>query len=51
MPQIPAYNEAEGYEEMIAELVADRKACAADAVTQCSVTPDDESKNAGFGLG
>lgn len=49
--KVPAVEEADGYKEMIAELAADRKACAADAVTACSIEPDDESLAAGFGLG
>ena len=36
---------------MIDELVADRKACTSDAVTACSIEPDDESLGAEFGLG
>ena len=49
--KVPAVEEADGYKEMIAELAADRKACAADAVTECSIEPDAESLAAGFGLG
>ena len=36
---------------MIDELAADRKACASDALTACKIEPDDESLQAGFGLG
>ena len=36
---------------MIDELEADRKACSADAHAECSIDIDDESKEAGFGLG
>ena len=48
---VPSFSEEPGYKEMIDELVADRKACASDAVTACSIEPDDESLNAEFGLG
>ena len=36
---------------MIDELEADRKACSADAHAECAISIDDESKDAGFGLG
>ena len=50
LPQVPAFNKEEGYDEMIDELIAEQKACAEDAHS-CKIEPDEESKNAEFGLG
>ena len=54
IPQLksaPAFNEAEGYDELVNDLIADQKACADDAHAECAISIDDESKGAGFGLG
>ena len=54
IPQLeaaPAFDKADGFKEMVDELVADRKACAADAHAECAISIDDESLGAGFGLG
>ena len=50
IPQIPAFNEADGHDEMINELIADQKACVEDA-KDCKIEPDLESSQAAFGLG
>ena len=45
IPQIesvPKFDEDDEYKEMISELVADRKACAADATTDCTIDDIDD---------
>ena len=54
IPQLeaaPAFDKVDGFQETIDELVADQKACSADAHAECAITIDEESKGAGFGLG
>ena len=54
IPQLeaaPAFDKADGFQEMVDELVADQKACSQDAHAECAIEIDEESKGAGFGLG
>ena len=47
MPKLPLVSEADGHSEMVEELIADQKACAADAVSECSIDiKEDEGASA-----
>jgi len=52
MPKIPVVSEAEGHDEIVEELAAEVKACAADAVEDCSIDikEDEEGASAAAGL-
>lgn len=51
MPKIPKVHEVDGHDEMVAELIAEQKECAADAVSECSVDiKEEEGASAAHGL-
>ena len=42
IPVVPAVSKADGHDEMVEELIAAQKACAADAVEECSIDIKEE---------
>lgn len=51
MPKIPLVSEAEGHDEIVQELIDAQKACAADAVAECSIDiKEEDGASAAHGL-